>query len=42
MTIAAGAPSTEQTAMAALSWTYPEDQLIALKAQNEKDKASRG
>jgi type IV secretion system protein VirB9 len=22
--------------MAALSWTYPEDQLIALKAQNEK------
>ena len=27
--------STETTAMAALSWTYPEDQLIALKAQNE-------
>ena len=28
--------STETTAMAALSWTYPEDQLIALKAQNER------
>jgi type IV secretion system protein TrbG len=28
--------STENTAMAALSWTYPEDQLIALKAQNER------
>ncbi|MDQ7250556.1 P-type conjugative transfer protein TrbG [Dongia sedimenti] len=28
--------STDSTAMAALSWTYPEDQLIALKAQNEK------
>ena len=27
--------STEKTAMAALSWTYPEDQLIALKARNE-------
>lgn len=27
--------STEETAMAALSWTYPVDQLIALKAQNE-------
>ena len=27
--------STEQTAMAALSWTYPADQLIALKVQNE-------
>jgi P-type conjugative transfer protein TrbG len=28
--------STEKTAMAALSWTYPQDQLIALKAQNER------
>jgi P-type conjugative transfer protein TrbG len=28
--------STEKTAMAALSWTYPEDQLIALQAQNER------
>lgn len=28
--------STETTAMAALSWTYPQDQLIALKVQNEK------
>lgn len=28
--------STDSTAMAALSWTYPEDQLIALKAQNKK------
>ncbi len=28
--------STDSTAMTALSWTYPEDQLIALKAQNEK------
>jgi type IV secretion system protein VirB9 len=28
--------STEKTAMAALSWTYPEDQLITLKAQNER------
>jgi type IV secretion system protein VirB9 len=32
--------STETTAMAALSWTYPEDQLIALKAQNEKADAA--
>jgi type IV secretion system protein VirB9 len=32
--------STEKTAMAALSWTYPEDQLIALKAQNEKADAA--
>jgi type IV secretion system protein VirB9 len=32
--------STEQTAMAALSWTYPEDQLIALKAQNERADAA--
>jgi type IV secretion system protein TrbG len=28
--------STEKTAMVALSWTYPQDQLIALKAQNEE------
>jgi P-type conjugative transfer protein TrbG len=32
--------STETTAMAALSWTYPEDQLIALKAQNERADAA--
>ena len=32
--------STERTAMAALSWTYPEDQLIAFKAQNEKADAT--
>jgi type IV secretion system protein VirB9 len=32
--------STEKTAMAALSWTYPEDQLIALNAQNEKADAA--
>lgn len=32
--------STDTTAMAALSWTYPEDQLIALKAQNEKADAA--
>lgn len=32
--------STENTAMAALSWTYPEDQLIALKAQNERADAA--
>jgi type IV secretion system protein TrbG len=33
--------STEQTAMVALSWTYTEDQLIALKAQNEKADAAK-
>jgi type IV secretion system protein VirB9 len=32
--------STEKTAMAALSWIYPEDQLIALKAQNERADAA--
>jgi type IV secretion system protein VirB9 len=32
--------STETTAMAALSWTYPQDQLIALKVQNEKADAA--
>lgn len=32
--------STETTAMAALSWTYPADQLIALKAQNERADAA--
>ena len=32
--------STETTAMAALSWTYPEDQLIALRAQNERADAA--
>jgi type IV secretion system protein VirB9 len=32
--------STETTAMAALSWTYPQDQLIALEVQNEKADAA--
>mgnify|MGYP000872248944 FL=1 len=32
--------STENTAMAALSWTYPQDQLITLKVQNEKADAA--
>lgn len=32
--------STDKTAMAALSWTYPEGQLIALKAQNERGDAA--
>jgi type IV secretion system protein TrbG len=32
--------STETTAMAALSWTYPEDQLIALKGQNDRADAA--
>jgi type IV secretion system protein VirB9 len=32
--------STEKTAMAALSWTYPEDQLIELRAQNERANAA--
>lgn len=32
--------STETTAMAALSWIYPEDQLVALKAQNERADAA--
>jgi type IV secretion system protein VirB9 len=32
--------STEKIAMAALSWTYPQDQLIALKAQNERAEAA--
>jgi len=33
--------STEHTAMAALSWTYPQDQLVALKQQNERAEAAR-
>src|SRR6185437_13168950 len=28
--------STDKTAMAAISWTYPQDQLIALHQQNER------
>ena len=32
--------STETTAMAALSWMYPQDQLIALKVQNENADAA--
>ena len=32
--------STEKIAMAALSWTYPEDQLIALKVQNDRAEAA--
>ncbi len=31
--------STEKTAMAALSWTYPNDQLLILKRQNERAEA---
>jgi len=33
--------STEHTAMAALSWTYPQDQLIALKAAAEQARAAQ-
>ena len=32
--------STSGTAMAALSWTYPQDRLIALRAQNQQAAAS--
>ena len=32
--------STDRTAMAALSWTYPQDQLIALKAATEQARAA--
>jgi type IV secretion system protein VirB9 len=31
--------STEKTAMTALSWTYPQDQLLILKRQNEQAEA---
>lgn len=31
--------STEKTSMAALSWTYPQDQLLVLKHQNERAEA---
>jgi type IV secretion system protein VirB9 len=31
--------STEKTAMAALSWTYPQDQLLVLKRQHEQAEA---
>jgi len=33
--------STDRTAMAALSWTYPKDQLIALKAAAEQARAAQ-
>ena len=32
--------STDRTAMAALSWTYPQDQLIALKAAADQARAA--
>ena len=32
--------STERTAMSALSWIYPQDELIALKAATEKARAA--
>jgi type IV secretion system protein VirB9 len=32
--------STDHTAMAAISWTYPQDQLMALRQQNEKADAA--
>ncbi len=32
--------STDRTAMAAISWTYPQDQLVALRQQNEKADAA--
>ncbi|WP_419739549.1 P-type conjugative transfer protein TrbG [Ruegeria sp.] len=33
--------STDRTAMAAISWTYPADQLIALKRDNARAEAAR-
>ena len=35
-----GLTSTERTAMSALSWTYPQDQLIAFKAATEQQRAA--
>lgn len=32
--------STDRTAMAAISWTYPKDQLLALQEQNRQAKAA--
>ncbi|HXE55467.1 MAG TPA: P-type conjugative transfer protein TrbG, partial [Tepidisphaeraceae bacterium] len=32
--------STDRTSMAAISWTYPQDQLVALHQQNEKADAA--
>jgi P-type conjugative transfer protein TrbG len=32
--------STDRTSMAAISWTYPQDQLVALRQQNEKADAA--
>lgn len=33
--------STDRTAMAAISWTYPQDQLVALRRQNREAEAAR-
>lgn len=33
--------STDRTAMAALSWTYPQDQLLALRNQNAQAEAAK-
>lgn len=33
--------STERTAMAAISWTYPQDRLVALQRQNARAEAAR-
>ncbi|MGK9232197.1 P-type conjugative transfer protein TrbG [Inquilinus limosus] len=32
--------STDRTAMAAISWTYPEDELVALRRQNDEAEAA--
>jgi len=32
--------STDKTAMAAISWTYPQDQLVALQQQNKQAEAA--
>jgi P-type conjugative transfer protein TrbG len=36
----AGVTSTDRTAMSALSWTYPQDQLIAFRAAAEQQRAA--
>ena len=33
--------STDHTSMAALSWTYPQDRLVALKQQNDRAESQR-
>lgn len=33
--------STDATAMAAISWTYPQDQLVALQRQNQQAEAAK-